>query len=135
VIVDASVWIDYLRGERRVTTLRLRLALQDREAVALLPVVLQEVLQGADSAERMAVWHSLLTTLPCLKVEDPVGTAIAAAQLYAHCRWSGITPRSGNDCLIAVSCIELDRPLLHRDRDFDRIAQVAPRLRFAAGTG
>lgn len=135
LIVDASVWIDFLRGARTASALHLRAALHQREAVAVLPVVMQEVLQGADSVERMLAWQGLLGSLPCLKVADPLITAIAAAQLYAHCRWSGSTPRSGNDCLIAVSCIEFDRPLLHRDRDFERIARIAPRLRFAVGTG
>lgn len=41
----------------------------------------------------------------------------------------GVTVRSANDCLIAASCIEFDEPLLHLDRDFERIADVEPKLR------
>jgi predicted nucleic acid-binding protein len=40
-----------------------------------------------------------------------------AAELYVRCRLAGITPRSSNDCLIAVTAIEFDLPILHRDLD------------------
>lgn len=53
---------------------------------------------------------------------------VHAAGIYARCRWSGITIRSANDCLIAAECIELDQPLLHRDLDFTRIAAIEPAL-------
>jgi predicted nucleic acid-binding protein len=59
---------------------------------------------------------------------DPADLARSAALLYAHCRWSGFTPRSGNDCLIACCAIDADEPLLHEDRDFESIARVEPAL-------
>jgi hypothetical protein len=59
---------------------------------------------------------------------DARETARNAAHLYARCRWAGITPRSANDCLIAVHAILGGVPLLHRDRDFDLIASVEPKL-------
>lgn len=52
-----------------------------------------------------------------------------AGELYARCRWAGITPRSPHDCLIAVTAVEYDVPLLHDDRDFESIARVEPGLR------
>ena len=51
-----------------------------------------------------------------------------AAHLYARCRWGGVTPRSANDCLIAVLAIGATLPLLHHDRDFPAIARIDPRL-------
>ena len=51
--------------------------------------------------------------------------------LYARCRWQGITIRSPNDCLIAACAVEAGEPLLHADRDFERIAAIEPRLRLA----
>jgi predicted nucleic acid-binding protein len=129
VIVDASVWIDYQRGGRSVATLHLRSALHNRQLINLTPTILQEVLQGAATPEQFAVWLRLFRTFPCLAVEDPARTAMEAANLYARCRWSGVTPRSSNDCLIAVTCIELAQPLLHNDADFDRIARIDSRLR------
>jgi predicted nucleic acid-binding protein len=41
---------------------------------------------------------------------------------------AGVTPRSANDCLIATHAILGGMPLLHRDRDFDLIAGVEPKL-------
>ena len=51
-----------------------------------------------------------------------------AAHLYARCRWAGLTPGSGNDCLIACCAIEARQPLLHEDQDFRLIARVEPAL-------
>jgi len=131
VIVDSSVWVDYLRSGRGAATQALDAALHRRE-VTLLPVIVQEVLQGADSPQRFAAWQRAFAELPLALVADTARTAVNAAALYARCRWSGITPRSANDCLIAASCIELDEALLHLDRDFERIASVDARLRQVA---
>lgn len=128
MIVDSSVWIDYLRNGSSRAADALDRALRER-AVVLLPVILQEVLQGAHSPQRFAAWQRAFEALPVATSADPTLTAIHAAGLYARCRWAGITVRSANDCLIAASCIELDEPLLHLDRDFERIAEVEPRLR------
>lgn len=131
MIADSSVWIDYLRSGRSVMADRLDEALRKREVI-LLPVILQEVLQGADSSQRFTTWQRAFAALPIAHGVEPQLTAIHAAGIYARCRWAGITLRSANDCLIAASCIELDEPLLHLDRDFDRISGVEPRLRLVA---
>ena len=41
-----------------------------------------------------------------------------------------MTLRSPNDCLVAACAVEADEPLLHADKDFERIASIEPRLRF-----
>lgn len=128
MIVDSSVWIDYLRSGRGRAADALDRALRER-GVVLLPVILQEVLQGADSPQRFARWQQAFEALPVAVSADATLTATHAAGLYARCRWAGITVRSANDCLIAASCIELDEPLLHLDRDFERIAGIESRLR------
>jgi hypothetical protein len=43
-----------------------------------------------------------------------------------------VTPRSANDRLIAMHAIISGIPLLHRDREFDLIANVEPKLRLVA---
>ncbi|HTV79776.1 MAG TPA: PIN domain-containing protein [Steroidobacteraceae bacterium] len=90
--------------------------------------ILQEVLQGADSSVRFTRWERVLGQLPMLVEQDARSTARNAANLYARCRWSGVTPRSANDCLIAVAAIGAAMPILHRDRDFIAIAKVEPKL-------
>lgn len=47
-----------------------------------------------------------------------------AAELYRHCRSRGVTIRSLHDCLIAAVAIRTRTPLLHADRDFDRLAEL-----------
>lgn len=127
MIADSSVWIAWLRRGDDASVLRLDAALHQRE-VQLLPVVLQEVLQGAATPERFRAWERALSVLMVANSDDPRRTAVLAAGLYARCRWAGFTIRSANDCLIAASCIELGQPLLHRDSDFDRIAAIEPAL-------
>ena len=128
MLVDSSVWIAYLRGEDLSEVELLARALQNRDSVWLAPPILQEVLQGADTADRFARWDRVLGELPMIIAPDGREAARSAAHLYARCRWAGVTPRSANDCLIAINAISGGIPLLHRDRDFDSIAIVEPRL-------
>ena len=129
MLVDSSVWIAFLRGDSSVEVDILTNALSEPQSVWLAPPILQEVLQGADRPERFARWDRVLGELPLLVNLDGRAAARAAAHLYARCRWAGLTPRSANDCLIAVHAIGSDMPLLHCDRDFEFIARVEPRLR------
>jgi predicted nucleic acid-binding protein len=103
-------------------------------AIWLAPLILQEVLQGADRQDRFNRWDRVLGELPMLLPQDLRAITRAAARLYAHCLWKGITPRSANDCLIAIYAIEHGVPLLHYDRDFDHIARVDRRLKIVAVT-
>jgi predicted nucleic acid-binding protein len=128
MLVDSSVWIPYLRGERAAGVPELLAALKRGGAVWLAAPILQEVLQGADSEARFARWDRILGELPLLADPDLRSSARRSALLYARCRWLGITPRSANDCLIAVSAVSHGVPLLHNDRDFVSIARVEPRL-------
>jgi hypothetical protein len=128
MLVDSSVWVSFLRGDSMAEVEILVSALEQGDPVWLAPPILQEVLQGADSQERFTRWDRVIGGLPMLVEKDSAATARAAAHLYARCRWAGITPRSANDCLIAVYAINGRMPLLHRDRDFVVIAGVEPKL-------
>ena len=128
MLVDSSVWIAYLRGEDLREVEMLIEALERGEPVWLAPPILQEVLQGADSPDRFGRWDRVLGELPMVMAPDAREAARDAARLYARCRWAGVTPRSANDCLIAIHAILGGIPLLHRDRDFGLIASVEPRL-------
>jgi predicted nucleic acid-binding protein len=128
MLVDSSVWIPFLRGDSTIEVGILAQALSRALPVWLAPPILQEVLQGADRPERFARWDRVLGELPLLSGPDPRSAARSAAHLYARCRWQGLTPRSANDCLIAVHAIDNEVPVLHADRDFESIARVEPRL-------
>ena len=131
-LVDTSVWIDFLRGESTRQAVALEGLLSSDDVVGIAPVILQEVLQGADSHARMDKWRRYFGELMCYLPRDSVATHVAAARLFLDCRRAGKTPRSSNDCLIARIAIEHSLVLLHADRDFEAIATVDTGLKLFA---
>ncbi|AEG94796.1 type II toxin-antitoxin system VapC family toxin [Ramlibacter tataouinensis] len=131
MIADSSAWIEYLRATGSAAHLRLRQALERLQPVLMLDVIYQEVLQGAGNLQQFMQLQVMLDAAPSWMPSDPCETARQAALLFARCRWSGITPRSPNDCLIAACAIEAGEPLLHADRDFELIASIEPQLQLA----
>ncbi|MHA0328996.1 type II toxin-antitoxin system VapC family toxin [Sphingomonas melonis] len=121
VVVDSSVWIDYLRNARTIQTEYLHACL-GRQEVAAGDLIVAEVLQGARDDRRFAIAHDLLSLATPLPISDH-RVAVQAARNYRHLRSLGITIRKTIDTLIATRCI-LDRlPLLYSDRDFDPFVQ------------
>jgi predicted nucleic acid-binding protein len=132
VLVDTSVWIDFLRGSPTPQVAALESLLEGEDLVGTAPIILQEVLQGADSPRRFEQWRREFSGLMCYLPLDPIDSHVEAARLYAACRRAGRTPRSSNDCLIARIALEHDLVLLEDDRDFDSIAAVERKLRLFA---
>ena len=128
MLVDSSVWVAYLRGDNLIEVALLTEALEQGAPVWIAPTILQEVLQGADAPERFTRWDRVLGELPMVTAPEAREAARSAAHLYARCRWAGVTPRAANACLIATQAIFARMPLLHRDRHFDLIAGVEPKL-------
>lgn len=128
-LVDTSVWVDFLRGAEAPHVGTLAELLAGEDIVGIAPIILQEILQGADSDERFDKWRRYFADLRCYVPSDPVQTHVAAARLYLICRRNGKTPRSSNDCLIARIAIEHGLYLLQNDRDFEAISSAAPELR------
>jgi predicted nucleic acid-binding protein len=128
-LVDTSVWVDYLRGNATPRVRVLKELLAGDQIVGVAPIILQEVLQGADSDERFEKWRKYFSGLCCYTPRDPVAAHVDAARMYQTCRRAGKTPRSSNDCLIARIAVEHGLALLHDDRDFEAIAAVTPGLR------
>ena len=131
-LVDATVWIDWLRGNNTAATRALAGLLDEGEA-ALCPVILQELLQGAASPSALRTLKARFTALPMLLPVPVIELHARAGALYARARWSGITPRSPHDCLIAAVAVAAGVPLLHDDRDFEFLAGVEPGLRLLRG--
>jgi len=122
VIVDTTVWIDYVGGILNAETewLDREMALQ---RLGLTDMILCEVLQGIrDSGEFRRVRDELLT----FRVFPAGGAeiAIAAAENYRTLRQRGYTVRKTIDCWIATFCLLTGIQLLHRDRDFDPFEKV-----------
>jgi predicted nucleic acid-binding protein len=117
VIVDTTVWIDYLRGERSPETDWLDQEL-DRQRLALTDIIFCEVLQGLRDDDAAKEVEDLLLRF---EMFDTGGVDLAreAARNYRTLRRRGRTVRKTIDCLIATFCIREGHSLLHRDRDFD----------------
>lgn len=121
VIVDTSVWIEYLRGNNHAETAWLDRELQT-QALGLTDLILCEVLQGTRDSAFARVQADLLRFH--LFRNGSTQLAIAAAQNYRTLRRNGYTVRTTIDCLIATFCLENSHSLLHRDRDFDAFEVV-----------
>ena len=117
VIVDTTVWIDYLSGaatpevewlDREVTQRRL----------GLLDLIVCEILQGLSTDEEAT---RVLRQLRRFEIFETGGLelAVAAAHNYRLLRQRGRTVRKTIDCLIATFCLRGGHALLHVDRDFD----------------
>ncbi len=124
-LIDSCVWIDWLKQRRTPATEKLDTWI-DKGLARLLPVIVQELLHGARGERELAILRQRFSDMPCLPVT--LETHLAAGELYARCRWQGITIRSPHDCLIAAAAVEHGIPLLTQDRDFLAIAQVEPGL-------
>ncbi|QQS54942.1 MAG: PIN domain nuclease [Candidatus Competibacteraceae bacterium] len=133
ILVDTSAWIGLLRNVDRPAVHHLKWILDSETTVALTPLILQEILQGARSDVHFVTLQRYFADLPLLVSSNWTATHIAAAHLYGRCRWAGVTPRSSNDCLIARQAVEHDVALLHDDRDFEAIARVEPQLQLFTG--
>ena len=122
VLVDTSVWVDFLNGVTNPESEWLDLNL-DRERIGLTTIVITEVLQGLrDDREAAAVQAELVK----FEIVDLVDVALAAeaAQNYRRLRQSGRTIRKTVDVLLATYCIRERHSLLHRDRDFDPFEEL-----------
>lgn len=130
-LADTSAWLNALRTRPVGSGIRLNELIVSGSSVFLTGIIVQEVLQGARDElhfQRMRDW---LTPQRLVSPHDEVDTYIAAARLYAKCRWRGVTPRSSNDCLIAQIAIEHNLTVLHDDSDYEKMAKVEPRLKLA----
>lgn len=129
VLVDTSVWIGLFRRRETASTTRLRRILEEQGPIAVTPVIVQEILQGAADEQEFVLLDRYFSTQRQLLCENVLRTHRAAARLYFDCRRQGFTPRSTIDCLIAQIAVEHGVALLHDDRDFEHIAKAAPRLK------
>ena len=121
VIVDTTVWVDYLRGDENPETNWLHKGL-DRRRIGLTDLILCEVLQGIrDDIEFAKVQRDLRS----FEVFETGGVelSIAAARNFRKLRQRGRTVRKTIDCLIATFCLREGHSLLHRDRDYDAFEQ------------
>lgn len=122
ILVDSSVWIDYLRGTTTYAVDRLRILI-DREPLLVGDLVLCEILQGVRSDAEARLVEAALREFDFVSLTEPELAIIAAAN-YRFLRRRGITVRTTVDLLIGTFCIERGHALLHSDRDFEPMERL-----------
>jgi predicted nucleic acid-binding protein len=122
IIVDTTVWIDYLRGRDNRETDYLDRELS-RQRLGLTDLILCETLQGVPDERSFT---RVLQELRKFELFETGGEemAILAARNFRRLRQHGRTVRKTIDCLIATFCLHHGHSLLHRDRDFDHFEEV-----------
>ena len=123
IVVDTTVWIDFLEAKGTSFDLQLKDLIEHGEALALTDVIYCEVLQGILDESKFRRTRTILRAYPILRMRW-LRTFEHAAEIYRSCRRRGLTIRKTADCLIAATCLEAGAELYHNDRDFDSIAKV-----------
>lgn len=121
IVVDTSVWIDVLNDVDTPAARTCVQLIEGGEPVALTDVIFAEVLQGLSDDREATEVERHLRSFPVLRLASLDDFALAA-ELYRAARHKGITIRKTLDCLIAAPCVRANAPLLHADKDFDRLA-------------
>jgi predicted nucleic acid-binding protein len=122
IIVDTTVWVDYLRGKHNSETEWLEIE-ADRKRLGLTDLILCEVLQGVRSEQEFS---QVRTELQKFELFETGGEelVITAATNFRIIRKKDRTVRKTIDCLIATFCLMKGHTLLHRDRDFDAFEHI-----------
>ena len=123
ILVDTSVWIEVLR-DREGNCVK---AFRDRvgEEICVLSRFTQmELLQGSKNEREWKKLDEYLATQYYLDATDL--TWKEAARIFFELRRHGVTINSPIDCCIAQIALEFGVILLHRDRDFEKVAKIRP---------
>jgi len=120
ILVDTTVWIDFFAGRPRPHVATLEQLLQTGEDICVCGIVFAEVLQGIRSDSEHTKTKDYFESLVFLPMTH--ATFLCSSQMHRALRKKGITIRTPLDCMIASVAIEHGVPLLHNDRDFDKIA-------------
>lgn len=119
VLVDSSVWIDFLAGDPAAVALLARL--RESHRIVICGQIKQEVLQGsrdrkafAKLEQELAIWD--------YEAEQP-DDFVGAARLYASLRWKGVTVPAA-DCLIAAVAKRRGWSVSATDPHFNEISGI-----------
>lgn len=120
VLVDTSVWIDFLMGDSAAVALLGRL--RNSHRIVICGQIQQEVLQGSRDRKAFATLEQEFSIWDC-EAEQPEDF-VSAARLYATLRWKGVTVPAA-DCLIAAVAQRRGWPVCATDPHFTEIPGLA----------
>jgi len=125
VIIDTSVFIDYLKGKDNTPARKFQSILDSGIPYGINSFIYQELLQGVKAEQEFHKLKEYLDTQRFYKFKHEQESFANAALVYLKCRKKGITLSSTIDCIIAQTALENNLLLLHNDSDFEKIAGVA----------
>jgi len=116
IVVDSSVWIDFLNGVTTPQVERLQ-ELIGRVPLLVGDVILLEVLQGVASEREAGIVETALRKFDLAPMLDP-DMAVRAAATYRRLRQRGVAMGKTIDLIIGTFCLAGGHALLTSDRDF-----------------
>ncbi|HET9766291.1 MAG TPA: PIN domain nuclease [Thermoanaerobaculia bacterium] len=122
VLVDTSVWADFLNDSSTPGAELLARLIEDEVEIVTCGVVIAEVFQGIRRSSTLPALERQFRDMDCLSPREP-DTYLAAARLYRDLRASGITVNSTIDCLIVTLAHEHGTFLLSSDRTIELIVR------------
>jgi len=117
ILVDTSVWIDFLIGRDTPHRRLLHHLLESEEDICITEIILTEILQGVRDDALYETTKDYLLEFPVIKPKG-IDSYVLAADIYRQCRKQGKTVRKTVDCIIAAIVLENKLMLLHNDTDF-----------------
>ena len=123
ILIDTSVWVDLLRGSGRGP--ELAAMLRSKVRLASTEPILMELLAGTRNDIEYTSVRRLGTSVTWIPL-DPASDFDSSAQIYAHCRRNGITPRGLIDTLIVAIALRAGCAVMTSDRDFTAMETLLP---------
>ena len=120
ILVDTSVWIDFLVGKNTPFRHLLHQLIENDEDICITEIILTEILQGIKDDKLYATTKKYILEVPIIRPKGSE-TYVAAAEIFRKCRKEGKTIRKTVDCIIAAIAQENDLILFHNDSDFESI--------------
>jgi predicted nucleic acid-binding protein len=124
ILVDTSIWIDFLNNKNDINSKKLSLILEEGSDICITDIILTEILQGIRDNKEYTKTKEILLNLKFIQPKSP-DTYIQAADIYRACKKKGLTIRKTIDCIIAAIAIDHTIPILTDDKDFDNIAKCS----------
>lgn len=129
ILVDTSVFIDYLKGQTNESTKKLDFLLESKIPYGINDFIYQEILQGSRNVEEFTLLKEYFETIPFYTLQYGKESYERASMLHLLCKQNGLTIRSTIDLLIAETAIENNLFVLHNDKDFTLMSKVIKDLK------